>query len=34
MLADTKIRASKPIEKPCKLGNAYRLYLWIMPAGG
>jgi integrase len=34
MLIDTKIRASKPAEKPYKLGDAHQLYLLITPAGG
>jgi integrase len=34
MLTDTKIRASKPAEKPYKLGDAHQLYLLITPAGG
>jgi Arm DNA-binding domain len=34
MLTDAKIRASKPAEKPYKLGDAHQLYLLITPAGG
>jgi integrase len=34
MLTDTKIRASKPAQKPYKLGDAHQLYLLITPAGG
>jgi integrase len=34
MLTDTRIRASKPAEKPYKLGDAHQLYLLITPAGG
>jgi hypothetical protein len=34
MLTDTKIRASKPLEKPYKLSDAHQLYLLITPAGG
>jgi hypothetical protein len=32
MLADTKIRASKPAEKPYKLGDAHLSYLMITTA--
>jgi integrase len=34
MLTDTRIRASKPADKPYKLGDAHQLYLLITPAGG
>ena len=34
MLTDTKIRASKPADKPYKLGDAHQLHLLITPAGG
>ncbi|MBL0925390.1 MAG: integrase arm-type DNA-binding domain-containing protein [Sphingomonadaceae bacterium] len=34
MLTDTKIRASRPADKPYKLGDAHQLYLLITPAGG
>lgn len=34
MLTDTKIRASKPTEKPYKLSDAHQLYLLVTPAGG
>lgn len=34
MLTDTKIRASKPAEKPYKLSDAHQLYLLVTPAGG
>lgn len=34
MLTDTKIRASKPAEKPYKPSDAHQLYLLVTPAGG
>ena len=34
MLTDTKIRASKPADKPYKLSDAHQLHLLITPAGG
>jgi integrase len=34
MLTDTKIRASKPTEKPYKLADAHQLYLLVTTSGG
>lgn len=34
MLADTKIRASKPAEKPSKISDTHQLYLLVTMAGG
>jgi len=33
-LSDTKIRSTKPTDKPYKLADAGGLYLLITPAGG
>lgn len=34
MLTDTRVRSTKPSERPQKLTDARGLYLLVMPSGG